>query len=106
VTSEEQDRLYKFIEHGDDNHRAWLKEAIEAFFAGKPQPAVRGKNSSAQLLLERDSALIHIGGLIRAIAPFAAKHKQDKCFCEHCNTLRQVILLAAKFVETIQPMML
>ena len=28
--------LYDAIAHGDDKHRAWLKEAIESHFSGKP----------------------------------------------------------------------
>lgn len=33
------------ILHGDDEHRGWLKEAAEAFNAGKPMPAPRGKGT-------------------------------------------------------------
>lgn len=28
--------LYDAIAHGDEKHRAWLKQAIEDHFAGKP----------------------------------------------------------------------
>lgn len=30
--------LYEAIKHGDDAHRTWLKEALEACFAGLPVP--------------------------------------------------------------------
>lgn len=30
------DTLYDAIKHGDENHRAWLKQAIEDHFAGRP----------------------------------------------------------------------
>lgn len=30
--------LFEAIEHGDEKHRAWLKAALTAFFAGKPVP--------------------------------------------------------------------
>lgn len=33
------------ILHGDDEHRAWLLEAAEAFIAGHPLPAPRGKGT-------------------------------------------------------------
>ncbi len=36
--------LFSAIEHGDDDHRAWLKEAIFAHLAGLPVPPPRGKN--------------------------------------------------------------
>src|SRR3712207_4499958 len=31
--------------HGDDEHRAWLMEAAEAFVAGKPVPPARGSGN-------------------------------------------------------------
>lgn len=33
--------LFEAIAHGDDLHRAWLKEALDCFFAGKPVPPPR-----------------------------------------------------------------
>jgi len=33
-----QDELFKFIEHGDMEHRRWLREAISCFFEGKELP--------------------------------------------------------------------
>jgi hypothetical protein len=30
--------IYKAIAHGDAAHRAWLKEALDALFAGRPVP--------------------------------------------------------------------
>lgn len=35
------DQLYEALAHGDDEHRAWLREAIDNFFAGKPVPPPR-----------------------------------------------------------------
>ena len=35
------DSLFEAIQHGDAEHRAWLKEAIENHFAGKPVPPPR-----------------------------------------------------------------
>lgn len=35
------DELYKALAHGDDEHKAWLKEAITAYFNGKPIPPPR-----------------------------------------------------------------
>jgi hypothetical protein len=44
--------------------------------------------------------------LVSAVAPFSAKHKQDKCFCKDCNELRSALLMAAKVIEKIQPVTL
>jgi hypothetical protein len=33
---ERTETLFAALAHGDEIHRAWLKEAIEAHFAGKP----------------------------------------------------------------------
>lgn len=41
VDTKTQEDLFEFLAHGDDEHRAWLKQAILAFFAGKPRPEVR-----------------------------------------------------------------
>ena len=42
MTLEEGNRLYEAIKHGDDDHKDWLKEAIEAFIMGWPIPEPRG----------------------------------------------------------------
>jgi hypothetical protein len=38
--------LFDAIAHGDDEHRAWLKQAIDDHFAGRPVERVRGTNSA------------------------------------------------------------
>lgn len=50
--AEAGERLFEAIQHGDDEHRAWLKEAITAFFAGEPVPQPRGKGTKERLLAE------------------------------------------------------
>lgn len=35
------DQLYEYIKHGDEDHQAWLKEALTAFFEGKECPPAR-----------------------------------------------------------------
>lgn len=52
---------------------------------------------------EADALLMVTTRLIVAVAPFAARHKQDKCFCPFCNELRAALLQAAKLVERLQP---
>lgn len=54
ITELEQERdslmnesLFAAIEHGDAEHRAWLKEALECHFTGKPVPAPRSVAPSA-----------------------------------------------------------
>lgn len=44
--------LFDAIAHGDDEHRAWLKQAIEDHFAGRPVQPVRGKGRSEARLAE------------------------------------------------------
>ena len=36
--------VYEAIAHGDDTHRAWLNEALENLWEGKPVPGPRGTN--------------------------------------------------------------
>lgn len=53
---ERRNTLFEAIAHGDDEHRAWLKEAIDAHFAGNPVPGVRGQGTKeAQLTSLRDA---------------------------------------------------
>lgn len=40
--------LFNAIAHGDEEHRAWLAEAIAAHFAGKRVPKPRGGNKKAR----------------------------------------------------------
>ena len=41
------DRLFRAIEHGDQEHREWLREALDCFFAGQPVPPPRGGGINA-----------------------------------------------------------
>lgn len=41
LSEAQQTKLYEALAHGDDEHRAWLWEAIECFFADKPVPPPR-----------------------------------------------------------------
>lgn len=40
-----QATLFDAIAHGDEEHRVWLKKAIDAHFAGQPVPPPTGKNT-------------------------------------------------------------
>jgi hypothetical protein len=44
--------LFDAIAHGDDEHRAWLKEAITAHFAGEPVPPPRGRGTAERRMEE------------------------------------------------------
>jgi hypothetical protein len=51
-TQKKIDTLFDAIKHGDEEHQAWLKSAIEAHFAGNPMPEyVAGKNSKIKVEL-------------------------------------------------------
>ena len=41
------DQIFRAIEHGDQEHRDWLKEALDAIFTGKPVPSPRGKGTAS-----------------------------------------------------------
>lgn len=45
-------KLYEAIKHGDEEHRKWLKEAIESFFLGKQIPSPRGSGTKDALYRE------------------------------------------------------
>lgn len=47
MNTEQQEKLFEFLAHGDDEHRRWLREAIDAFFSGKPRPEAN-KNTSRE----------------------------------------------------------
>jgi hypothetical protein len=51
--------LFEFLKHGDSEHRAWLAEAIAAFFADKPKPVQRAHAPhAAATVLPQDVARI------------------------------------------------
>jgi len=41
--------LFDAIKHGDDEHQAWLREAIANHFAGLPIPLPRGKGNKEKM---------------------------------------------------------
>jgi hypothetical protein len=49
--------LHAAIAHGDEDHRAWLKDAINAHFAGQPIPAPRGMGTKERRIAELEEAL-------------------------------------------------
>lgn len=38
----ERQRLFEALAHGDEEHKRWLREAIDAHLDGKPVPKLRG----------------------------------------------------------------
>lgn len=49
----DKDKLYAAIAHGDQHHRCWLKEALDAFWADKPVPAPYGSGIPDVIVPER-----------------------------------------------------
>lgn len=47
-------RLFDAIKHGDDEHQAWLKEAIECHYSGRPVPPAIGMGTKERLLKDID----------------------------------------------------
>lgn len=60
--------LFSAIQHGDDEHRAWLKEAIEKHFAGVAVPPVRGSGTKEALrarVAVLEGVLAHVADTLR-----------------------------------------
>lgn len=49
--------LYEAIKHGDQEHRAWLKEALDNWFAGKPVPPPRSAPAQADIHATTDDEI-------------------------------------------------
>lgn len=47
--AERIETLFDAIAHGDEEHRAWLKEAIDCHILAKPIPPVRGKGNKQEM---------------------------------------------------------
>ncbi len=75
LTAQSGEKLFHAIKYGDDEHRAWLKDAIEAFFAGRSVPAPRGegkkdaeiKRLTALPALERGELTVTVDGYLAAL---------------------------------------
>jgi hypothetical protein len=59
LTAQSGEKLFHAIKYGDDEHRAWLKDAIEAFFAGRSVPAPRGEG-------KKDAEIKRLTALLKA----------------------------------------
>jgi hypothetical protein len=46
------EELWKALAHGDEDHRLWLKEAIECFIADQPVPSPRGSGNKEKRIYE------------------------------------------------------
>jgi hypothetical protein len=65
-----RDEFLPAILHGDDEHRAWLTAAVEAFIAGEPVPPPTGKGTKETRIAELEqlveAARTPAGGWTRA----------------------------------------
>jgi len=96
-----QNSLYDAIAHGDADHRAWLRAAIAAHFAGEPIPAIRGQgNAEAEierLARERDKALISAErGESLALAAVSVNKRNEALEADNAK-LRAVLKKCAEF---------
>jgi hypothetical protein len=69
----------KAVLHGDDEHKAWLLEAAEAFIAGNPSPAPRGKGT------QQPDAEPDAREALRLARPYVAHHDDNKSFPTHTS---------------------
>lgn len=53
LTLQPRQALFDFLAHGDETHRRWLKDAIDAFYEGRPRPPVKGLNFEPVMTNER-----------------------------------------------------
>lgn len=60
--------LHAAIQHGDEEHRVWLKEAIDAHFAGRPVPEPRGKGNKEARIASLEAALGDLLALTERLA--------------------------------------
>lgn len=51
------DALFEAIKHGDADHQRWLRDALTAWFAGKPVPAPYGSGSKEARIATLEAAL-------------------------------------------------
>lgn len=42
-------RIYEYIKHGDEDHRAWLKQALVEFFEAEEQDRLVGRIRSSHM---------------------------------------------------------
>lgn len=45
LTYDDVNALIKAVEHGDDDHKLWLRQAIIAWYENQPIPPVYGKGT-------------------------------------------------------------
>lgn len=57
---EREGSLFNAIKHGDEEHRQWLKTAIDAHFAGDRVPPPTGKGNKEAALAERDRTITEL----------------------------------------------
>jgi hypothetical protein len=72
--------LFSAIAHGDDEHRVWLKEAIDAHFAGDPVPPCRGKGrKEAQVEMLREALDTAAGAIEGAVGVYDQSIPLNTC---------------------------
>ncbi|GGO89208.1 hypothetical protein GCM10011348_46420 [Marinobacterium nitratireducens] len=79
---ERRDSLFSAIEHGDDEHRDWLKEAIDSHFSGNPCPPCRGFGVLESVTAERDE--------LRARLDHITEHATHAARSQLCRELTEL----------------
>jgi NTP pyrophosphatase (non-canonical NTP hydrolase) len=54
---DEAEALFQSLRHGDEDHQAWLREAIAAYYSGAPVPSPRGSGRK-QALIDQSLAVL------------------------------------------------
>jgi hypothetical protein len=68
--------LFDAVAHGDDEHRAWLREAIDAHFNGAAMPEVRGGSAKDALVASLTAQLAAKGEEVERLRPDAEKWRE------------------------------
>jgi hypothetical protein len=81
----QSDALFNAIKHGDAEHQAWLKQALENHFKGLPMPPVQGGKSSQPT--QSDALREALEGVLPYVLTNYFRCNGDKCrhpTCESC----------------------
>lgn len=101
------DELFTAIAHGDSEHRAWLFEALHAFFDGQPVPPARPAAVPVSRMPEMNLTMADIASMfdegrqadmVLAVANLQARvHKLAKLDSESANHVECVICMRTHF---------
>lgn len=84
------ERLWAATAHGDEEHRVWLREAYDAFFANRPVPAPRGRGKKEARILALEAEIQKLREALTICQEghrkrLVARGRCRSCRCGHCR---------------------